>query len=52
MLPKETLLQLLPFVDNPKEELESWRRRKQVKGWNPWDVPEPGSGLSRPVKPD
>ena len=29
MLPKETLLQLLPFVDNPKEELEKLEEEKQ-----------------------
>ena len=29
MLPKETLLQLLPFVDNPKEELEKREEEKQ-----------------------
>ena len=29
MLPKETLLQLLPFVDNPKEELEKLVEEKQ-----------------------
>ena len=29
MLPKETLLQLLPFVDNPKEELEKLEEEKR-----------------------
>lgn len=29
MLPKETLLQLLPFIDNPKEELEKLEAEKQ-----------------------
>ena len=47
MLPKETLLQLLPFVDNPKEELESWRRRNR-KGWNPLGCTRTWSGHSGP----
>lgn len=49
MLPKETLLQLLPFVDNPKEELESWRRRNR-KGWNPLGCTRTWSGLSGPKR--